>query len=242
MAFIAGNKGRVILGDFALSAYTQKVDVTATIAMLDTTVLTSTSEECMPSGLKDGTIQVAGLLDNVNAGTTGQHAQIGGMIGSSAEDVLSFAPNGFALGQPVESCLVREASYKISSATKAVCSWTLDGNIDGAPDTGISLADLAQISGTTTGTGVDNAASTANGGAGFLHVTQYAGITNVVFKVQHSVDNSAWADLATFTIVTAVGSERKEVAAATTVNRYVRALATVTGVGTCTFAMAFARR
>ena len=64
----------------------------------------------------------------------------------------------------------------------------------------------------------------------------------VVGKIQHSTDNSSWADLATFTTVTAVTSQQVVVAAATTVNRYTRALATITGVGTMTYAVTFARR
>jgi len=237
MAFIPGNKGRIILGDFALSAYTQKIDATANVPMLDATVLTSGGEEFIP-GVKMATISVQGLLDNVGSG---QHTQIGGAVGTVAEDAVSYAPTGFALGNPTLSCLAREGSYKVSSEPKSVVSWTLDMTADNLFEMGVSLADLAQVSSTTTGTGVDNAAGTTNGGAAYLHVTQYATFTNVVFKVQHSTDNSSWSDLATFTTVTAVGSQQVIVAPGT-VNRYLRAVATVSGSGTITYAVAFARR
>jgi hypothetical protein len=60
-------------------------------------------------------------------------------------------------------------------------------------------------------------------------------------KVQHSANNSTWADLVTFATVTAVGAEHAVVAPATTVNRYLRA--TWSGTFTsATFAVAFARR
>jgi hypothetical protein len=68
---------------------------------------------------------------------------------------------------------------------------------------------------------VDNAASSANGGAGYLQVetSVLGGFTNFVAKVRHSADDITYADLVTFTAVTvAPASERKTVTG--TVNRY----------------------
>jgi hypothetical protein len=77
-----------------------------------------------------------------------------------------------------------------------------------------------------------------------VHTTAIAGAApSVVWKIQHSTDNSTWADLVTFAASTAVGFERVEVAAGTTVNRYLRAIRTFGGTTTSiTSAVAFARR
>lgn len=85
-------------------------------------------------------------------------------------------------------------------------------------------------------------ASTVNGGAGYQAISAFSGFTGVVGKVQHSVDNSVWADLVTFTNVTAGPvAERIVVAAGTTVNRYTRHIGTVTGAGSITPFAGFSR-
>lgn len=241
MSFIHSKTSRAILGDFPLSAYLQKVLPDLGIEMNDTTVLTSTGRECIP-GLENGKVSIAGLLDSDGA-ATGQHRQIFDQLGATAEDVFSLAEEGFARGNRVMTCLVREAKYGPNTDPASAVAWSADLASDGRVDLmGVSLVDVAAITVDTNGTGVDNAASTANGGCGVLHVAAYSGLTNVVFKVQHSTDNSSWADLVTFTTVTAIGSQRVEVAAGTTVNRYLRFFADVTGSGSVTPQMSFARR
>lgn len=86
---------------------------------------------------------------------------------------------------------------------------------------------------------VDNGASSAGGGAGYLQVKAYTGFTNVVFKVRHSADDSTYVDLVTFTTVTAIGAQR--VAVAGTVNRHLAADGNVTGSGSVTPMVGFSR-
>jgi len=232
---------RAILGDFALSAFLRSIMPDLGIEMNDATVLTSTGREYIP-GLEIGKVPIAGILDS-DATATGQHRQIFDQLAATTEDVFSVAHAGFTRGNQVLFCLVREAKYGLNTDPGSAVSWAADLSTDGRVDLmGISLADLAAVTVDTNGTGVDNAASSANGGCAALHVTAYSGFTNVVFKVQHATDNVTFVDLATFTTVTAIGSQRVEVAAATTVNRYLRAFVDVTGAGSVTFQMSFARR
>ena len=59
----------------------------------------------------------------------------------------------------------------------------------------------------------------------------------------HSVDGvSAWATLVTFATVTAVTAERVVVAPGTTVRRYLRVVDDVTGAGSISRGITFARR
>jgi hypothetical protein len=82
--------------------------------------------------------------------------------------------------------------------------------------------------------------STVNGGAGIQAVSQYAGFSGVVGKIQHSPDDSTWADLITFVNVTAAPGAAR-VTAAGTVDRYTRYTRDVTGSGSFTPFVSFAR-
>jgi hypothetical protein len=83
-------------------------------------------------------------------------------------------------------------------------------------------------------------ASTVNGGAGYLEVSDYSGFTQVVVKVRSSADDTTYADLITFTTVTAAPfAERQTVAG--TVDRYLCVTGTVTGSGSITPFVGFAR-
>jgi hypothetical protein len=86
---------------------------------------------------------------------------------------------------------------------------------------------------------VDNTASSAGGGVAYLHVVAYSGFTDVVFKVRHSADDITYADLVTFSTVTAVGAER--VTTGVTVNRHLAVDWNVTGSGSVTFLVGFKR-
>lgn len=89
-------------------------------------------------------------------------------------------------------------------------------------------------------------AKTTNGGSAYLACSALTlgGYTNFVVKVQHSVDAAVWVDLAAFTVLTAIGAERKVVAAGTTVNRYLSAIWSYGGAGagnSATFMVGFSR-
>lgn len=84
--------------------------------------------------------------------------------------------------------------------------------------------------------------STVNGGAGYQQVTDFSGFTGYVGKIRHSADETTYADLATFTNVTAgQKAQRVAVAAGTTINRYVCHDGDVTGTGSIGVMSGFAR-
>lgn len=122
----------------------------------------------------------------------------------------------------------------------------LDGDIAGHGRAGF-VGRLLHVLGAETITGattsLDNAASSANGGRGNLHVTAITGTWTIV--IEHSADNGGadpWAALVTFTQVAQAGgvtAESKEVSG--TVKRYLRVTFTGDVAGTITFAAGFAR-
>lgn len=109
---------------------------------------------------------------------------------------------------------------------------------------GVSLHDLTAETGTGNGASVDNGAATTNGGVGVLHCTAIAGAApSVVYRIQHSIDGSTWADLIVFSAVTVAAVARTEVAPGTTVNRFLRSTTTFGGTtSSATGNIAFARR
>ena len=124
--------------------------------------------------------------------------------------------------------------------TKARCEYAVSGKLD----EGVVLQPLATKTADWNTEGADSqdaGASSANGGAGYLQVTaQDALITGFVGKIRHSADDVTYADLVTFTNVTAApAAERIEVAGV--VNRHLAFDGDVTGTGNITVFAGFAR-
>ena len=163
--------------------------------------------------------------------------------------VLSFAPETNALGKRFVGSPVVQMDYKrlISRGAlhKANAQWRSEGN----HDEGIILHALGAEtgdSGNTEGAGSqDNLALSSNGGSGYLQVSALTlgGWTSVTMKVRHSDDDISYADLITFTTVTAAPTgERKTVTG--TVNRHLAHSWAFVGAGagqTVTYFVGFAR-
>ncbi len=84
-------------------------------------------------------------------------------------------------------------------------------------------------------------ANSAGGGIGFQQVTAFSGFTGFVGKIRDSTDDSTYADLCTFANVTSAPSA-EAVTAAGTVDRYLAVDGNVTGSGSITVFLGFARR
>lgn len=118
----------------------------------------------------------------------------------------------------------------------------VDYQVSGAVEQGVILQDFEAITadGNTDAESVDNTALTSNGGSGYLQVGAFTGFTGYVAKIRHSADDSTYADLITFTNVTAARqAERKTVTG--TVNRHLLVAHDVTGSGSAEVMCGFAR-
>ena len=232
MTFTHSKDSRFAFGSSALAAYLTGYTTSTTTDTADTTPLAESSRAYV-AGLADSTITASGLFEPLY--DTPAVATLGAANGSA----VTVAPEGFALGSPVVVLSGRNVSYEITSSVGEVVGANLSIQGDGRFDTGVSLADLAEVSATGNGSAHTAAAGTSGGGVATLHVTACTGTLTV--KVQHSTNNSTWSDLATFTAATGATSQRVEVSG--TVNRYLRASWTLTGAGTtATFTTNFARR
>lgn len=202
----------------------------------DVTVLTSTGDQFLPGQLSGG-LAIGGVFDSA----VGDIVSTLDTAAATTDGLLTtMFPETPAVGSFAFIGAGNVSARDYPAPVKDAVRVSLEATPNDGVDMGVTLHVLAAETADGNGTGVDNAASSANGGVASLHVTAYTGFTSVLFKVQHSTDNSSWSDLISFTSVTAATWERKTVTG--TVNRYVRAFWDVTGSGSATFAMAFARR
>ena len=221
MAFIHGKSTKIFLNATDFSTYFTTADSTRTVDVAESTTFGSGSKTYI-TGDKDGTISLAGFFDATAdavlqplLGGTSALLTIG-VDGADATDLVRFGNGNFT-------------SYGVSSPVGDIVATSLDFQSDKGIFDG-SVLESATYTSTTTGTARDNAAATTNGGAGFVIITAASGTSpTAIVKIQHSADNSTYADLITFTQATGATSEIKYVAPDTTVNRYLKIVATIGG-------------
>ena len=241
MAFIHGKSAIVLQNEFNLSSYFNDVSISRSIETAETTAF-GASAKAYIVGLIDGTLSLSGMFDGA---ANAIDAEITDVLGVNAGAVISVSVSGVTtIGTRMISTTGKLTSYEVTAPVGDVVSANAEFQADDGIGNAVSLAALAAITTTTTGASVDNAASSANGGFATLHVTANTMNAATVCKVQHSSDNSTWADLQAFTSVpsTTVTAERIKVANGTTVNRYLRAVATPAGAGSFTYHINFARQ
>ena len=239
--FRHGKITTVLTDDFDLSNFLNNATVSQSVDTPETTTFGS-SDRSYIVGHNEGTISFEGFFD----GTTDSADSIfHAALGNTTDKVVTVSTDSTSIGGRAVLAASASTSYEISSPLTDVVSVSAEAIADGGLDSGVWLVCQTAVSTTTTTTGVDNAASSANGGVAHLHVTTNARTATTVIAVQHSADNSTWADLAVFGTVALSGldSERYEVASGTTVNRYLRTRTTIaTGTGAITRSVAFSRR
>lgn len=239
MAFEAGFRARLLQGDYALSAWTDSITAVDDTTMLDiTTHETSPSKQFIP-GMTSGNISVSGVMDVDGAATSllGQENTWKGGI----DEPLTFGHKGFAFGSELLVQAGIETSFASSSTVAGRVEFSLAAERNGlASANGVSLHDLTAETTTSESAEFDSGAGTTAGAIGHLHVTAFSGFTNIIIKIQTATSSGgSYSDLVTFATVTGVTSERVVVSG--TVNRWVKAVWTKTGTGSCTFAVGFAR-
>jgi hypothetical protein len=247
-AFHGASVGLLIDG-FDLSGAFPDFNMESSQAMHDRTAFGNPAIVRVP-GLKNGKATGQAFVDPT--AITGSLAVLKGRYTGSSPStpipaVIARGLSGFALGGRVDLGYFHQSSLAFKFIITDLEKVTFNGEPSAnAIDYGVSLHALAaETSFPFNGASVDNSAATANGGVFAVFVTAIAGAgPNVVYKVQHSTDNSTWVDLATASAITVVNSvARIEVAAGTTVRRYLRLVITNGGTTSSVTGVAvFARR
>ena len=233
MAFVAGKGARALLGAFDLSGYLKNASVVLQKDTLDVTTFTDGAREYI-EGQKSGTASLSGLFDGDD---NLQDEQVQGAFASGNLTNALIAVGGLTIGVPGYAGRIWQAQYEPGAAFDGLVTFGASLQVDGGWERAVSLHALAAETGTGNYASVDNGASSANGGAGYIFVTAQSGTAGVV-KIQHSTDNSTWVDLITFSSLSGTSSTRTAVTG--TVNRYVRGALT-TASTSITFQVSFAR-
>jgi hypothetical protein len=196
------------------------------------------------NGIRSASLVMEGLFDDE---LDGIHKAVEG--NQQVAQVVLYGFQGGAIGKKCTGLAgAFGAKYRRGMSRPQLHRVNAEFTVSGAKDEGVILHDLAAETGSswnTEGESVDHGAATTNGGAGQLQVNALTlgGYTNAVVKVRHSVDNSVWADLLTFTAVTAAPAAQR-VAVSGTVNRHLSVACAYTGSGSgpsITPVVAFAR-
>ena len=249
--FHHGRTSKVYLDEFDMSGYMNASDISHQQDTAETTVYGSSSRSYLPSQAS-GTVSLSGLIDATNtAGTSDKEFEA--ILGSATTPVLTIAVEGGTIGNRAILARANETSYTMATPVADVNSLTADFECSADPANNVTLGVASGVQLTTGASiahgslgalsSVDNGASSANGGAALLHVpTNSVGGGATTIKVQHSANDSTWADLVTFTAVGASTITSQLSAVTGTVNRYLRVTASTAGSsGAITFMVSFAR-
>ena len=231
---------RVAVGLLNASGYARGFSVTSTMEALDVTTLVDRSKAFIV-GQNDSTASIDMLLDTVGTANL-QYDALQDMKGAGAFP-MTLGVEGFTALDPVVMLNGHFTNITHSSTNADAVTASAASQSTGNTDLGVALEDFTAVTADGNGTARDLTAASSAGGVAHLHVTAFSGLTNNIVTIEHSVDGStSWSTLVTFATYTGVTSERVEVAAGTTIRRYLRVVDNVTGTGSTTRAVFFARR
>jgi len=236
--FRHGKKTAVLLNGTDMSPFLNEATTTQEIETAETTTF-SDQDKTYIVGLSDGTISTSGMFDST-AGAS--DAVLSGLI-ATEDNTFTVLPEGTTAGTRSIIANGQMTSYEISSPVADVVAISAEVQADGGLYSGVALTGLTAVSSTGTSASVDNTTATSNGALANLHVTDNTRDGATTIKVQDSADGLAWADLITFTSVSASATVGESITSTGTVNRYLRAEHTLAGSsGSVTFHVSVARR
>jgi hypothetical protein len=246
MGFAHGSSTVVLANEKVVSSEISGWTMTHQRAVSEVTTVGQTAGSAGASfvpGLMSGSLGLRGPEQQDS--TAGLQVELQAAIGVDNNLLVTCLPEGVAIGKPAFFAVVDPTDYAVDAAVADAVSVTFTATPDESVELGYTIHALAAETVDGNGTAVDRgtvSTPSTRGLVAAIHVTAYSGLTSAAIKIQHSVDNSVWADLVAFTNVTALTQERVKVATGTTVNRYLRVVTDVTGTGSVTFLVAAAPR
>ena len=236
--FRHGKKTAVLLNGTDMSPFLNEATTTQEIETAETTTFAD-QDKTYIVGLSDGTISTSGMFDST-AGAS--DAVLSGII-AEEDNTFTVLPEGAVAGSRSIIANGQLTSYEISSPVADVVAISAEVQADGGLFSGVALNGLQVVSASGVSGSVDNGAATSNGALANLHVVENDRDGATTIKVQDSADGNTWADLITFTNVSASATAGESITSTGTVNRYLRAEHTLAGSsGSVTFHVSVARR
>ena len=222
MAFKHGKDTKIFFNNNDFSQYFNQADTTLSSDVAESTTFGKASKTYIAGNL-DGTVSLGGFFDATADASTNT------LLGGS-DFVFCMGIDGIDATDGVVFGNSNITSYGKSSPVGDIVASSIDVQADGGLFAG-NVLENATYTVTASGTARDYGASTGDGGGAFLIVTSASGSTPTLdVKITHSADNTTYADLVSFTqVTTSAGAEFKSVAKGTTVNRYLKVVATLSG-------------
>lgn len=244
MAIKHGRRARGYVGGVDLSGFLKDVGTASDRDMADSSSF-GDDDRTFVSGQRGGTLSLGGMfsarVDDLDP------QEIADTLDAAFEDaegavIACQLPQGDTNGNVAKCIEGHISSNPVSSPNGDIVS--INGEL--TSDVGVERCVVLHAKGEETsddnGNGLDQTASSVEGAAGYLQVFDVGGSGTLTVKIQHSADNSTFADLITFTAQTAGEvAERKAIAEGVTINRYVRALWTLDS-GDAVFFVCFSRK
>lgn len=233
MVDVPGKNTRILIAQYDVSGQYRAWEVARQRTMLHTTPLRQDDKRYL-AGLGEATL----TLDGFFSSGVGESDVLVDAAMDGEPLVVTVSPEGAtAIGQRAQLLHARQEGAPFSADVESYVKLVTNRRADGAAAGGVVLKEFDAETSTGNLASVDNAASSAFGAVGHLHVTAFTG-TSATIRITDSTDNSIFADLIVFTAVTAPTSQR--LTAVGTVDRYARVQITGT-FSSVTFAVGLAR-
>ena len=214
-----GYQTRVMVGEYDLSTYLTGSSANLSRENLDVTTFqpgTSDPVKSYLAGLRSGSVQLDGLFDPDSGASD---AVIAAVMDGSSQTVTVSVEGANTIGDRAVVVNAIQTSAPIAATASSAVTLSTGREGTGSAKLGVILHPSTARTSAANFASVDHSASSLKGAAANLHVVSFTG-TSAVVKVSDSADDSTFADLITFTTVTAATAERSTVAG--TVNRYAR--------------------
>lgn len=239
MAKVLGASAKAFVGAYDLSSYVNHISVAKSQDLKPSATMGDGAAEYTP-GLQDGDAVLTGFED-ANTSSAIDDVVDAAFTAGATGTVCTLSPSGTTAGNRAWIFIAKEGNAKVGSQIAELTTLEAVLKADGGIDAGIFLRALAAATATADSASINNSAATTNGGVASIHVTAI-NLTSATVKVQHSTNDSVWADLVTFSIGSTITSALTVVAAGTTVRQYLRVSISAFSGTTFTFTVAFARR
>ncbi len=238
-----GKQITILSNGYNLACALQQFEPTGEAEVQDATVLCSSYKE-FEQGFKNGTVNATGVWKHDPTTLAEIHNVMSAAFEDAVDIVLTSSLELIAHGGTAMLMDVFSKKYGINQPLGQLITVSLELQSNNAISFGHWLFNALVEAGTANGASVDNGASSSRGGLFHAHLHNDTA-TDVTVRLQHSIDNSVWADLAV--IVTEPDAEERlgrsaTIAKGVTINRYTRVQVTVAGGDTTIVSAAFARR
>jgi len=229
----------VYMAQYDITTYTTEAGLTGSRNLHEATTFGSAGATFHP-GTETPTLSWSGLYDD---GTSGSEVIVNALKGASAESVVSYYPGTDAIGKLSMASggawIGEDPSVDASVGSLVAMSASINmGLVTRSKSTGTK----STVTASTSGTSIDDAASSASGGDWVYHVfafTASGGNARWQVVLQHSANNSSWSDVSSVN-VSAVGAAKNSFTG--TLNRYVRQRVVLdASSGSITFAASYNR-